>query len=723
MNRRQLQELVAWMLVTTTMGAEAALPSASESTYTPGTLQINAPTAWRKGASGTRIVVGVIDTGVNAAHPDLVGQVLGGYNAVNNNSVTTDANGHGTHVAGIIAAAANSTGIVGTAYTAKILPVKIFDDSGRGTSSSLSSGLRYTAGKAKVLNLSLSAGGPVAETELRNAVSRGQLIVAAAGNAGRSNPDWPARYAPQTWANNQILAVGAVDRNNVIASWSNRAGVTQNYYLVAPGTSIMSTYKSGYAYMSGTSMATPHVAGAAAVIWSYWPYLTAKQVATTLLVTATDLGAPGIDAVYGRGLVNLGKAIQPIGISVVRTSNGGFTLARANYTAGTAYASSLSGFARDGGFAMAIEDELGRDFQTDLGGAIAQPAGLTLENMFSQMDQRMNVSDELLADGTRLTLAPSSSVAMSDSASIDADVTTVPGGFALSMPLANGDTWGIGSNGFADRFFGLGSATLTQGPTLDAATLGDPLFSLVSAHSHLGYAYEVGRGFNLRVGMLSDGLRRVYEPNLTTDTAGSSNLWTTELRQQTAARYLSVSVSQLRENEGLLGSKQGDLFALNAAPVTTAASVQGAWRIAPGFAVAGRYTVGYTPSVHADKVNLISDVSDVRTDAFAAGLIRADAWRRGDRLSLTLSQPLRATSGTMSFSTPIGNDADGQMQYEARNVNLETSGRELRTELSYVTPMGKDREVGVVLAHRQQPDHDANAANDNMAAVRWQMRF
>lgn len=726
MTRRRLNKLVAAMLATAaaTAPAYAALPSSSELTNSPGAVQLKAPAAWARGATGRNVIVGVIDTGVNSAHPDLAGKVLTGFNSVSNNTLTGDTNGHGTHVAGIIAAASNMSGVVGTAFDARILPVKIFDANGRGTSSALSAGLRYAAGKAQILNLSLSAPGPVSETELRNAVTRGQLIVAAAGNSARANPDWPARYASLAWANGQIIGVGAVDANNRIASFSNRAGTTKNFFLVARGTSVLSTYASGYAYMSGTSMATPYVSGAAAAVWSYWPYLSAKQVANSLFMSATDLGAPGIDDVYGRGLINIDKALQPIGLTLVRTASGRYALASYNYyVPGVSYANSLSRFARSGGFALAIEDELGRDFQTDLGATVMQPAGLTLDDVFGQMEQRMNLTDKVFADGTRLTLAPMSA-APSDNA-LDADRSApVSGGFAVRMALANGDAWGVGSNGFADRFFGLGGALLDQAPMFDAAALADPLFALVPAHGHLGYAYDFGRGINLRAGVLTGGLASATDLGISgTREPGSSNLWTTELSHQTAARYLSVSVSQLREEDGLLGSEQDDLFALHAPAITTAASLQGAWRIAPNLALAGRYTVGYTPQVGAEGNSLVSDVSAVQTDAFAAGLIRADAWRSGDRLSLTLSQPLRASSGTMTFDVPVGNDAAGQMHYETRGLELRTSGRELRTELSYVTPVGRHKEVGVVLAHRQQPDHDANAPDDSMAAVRWQMQF
>lgn len=322
------------MLVTLATASQAG-PSSREIGNSTGATRLKAPSAWLKGATGQKIVIAEIDTGVNAAHPDLTGRVLTGFNALTGGTATGDGNGYGTHVAGILGAAANGRGIVGVAYNAKILPVKIFDANNNATETALSSGIRCTYGKAKILNLSLGANGPVSESALRGAVSRGQLIVSAAGNSGLANPDWPARYAAQSWANGQIIAVGAVDAYNHIARWSNRAGVTRYNYLVAPGTWVLSTYKSSYAYMDGTSMATPYVSGAAAVVWSYWPYLTARQVTNTLFRTATDLGIAGVDAVYGHGLVNLERALQPVGTTSVKTASVSSTTSSSASTSST----------------------------------------------------------------------------------------------------------------------------------------------------------------------------------------------------------------------------------------------------------------------------------------------------------------------------------------------------------------------------------------------------
>ena len=254
--------------------------------------QIGAVTAYGLKFTGLGVKIAVLDTGVNAASPDLAGRIVTGRNftvATPNTSVA-DGNGHGTHVSGLIAANRNSVGMFGVAYSAQIMPVKVIADNGAGNTAWLNAGLRWAADQqASIANMSLGSTAAFDPAALKYAVGKRMLIVAAAGNSALAQPGWPARYASQSWANGQIINVVAVDSASKIAAWSNRAGDAMNFTLAAPGASLMSTYKTGYALMSGTSMATPVVSGAAALIRSRWTYLSAKDVANILFVTATDL--------------------------------------------------------------------------------------------------------------------------------------------------------------------------------------------------------------------------------------------------------------------------------------------------------------------------------------------------------------------------------------------------------------------------------------------------
>jgi subtilisin family serine protease len=295
---------------------------------------VNAPNVWSSyspsygnAAYGyhSTIRVAVVDTGIDYTHPDLYGAVTWCVVSLNNGATfykgttlsrCSDNNGHGTHVAGIIAARLNGQGVAGVAPKALLYAIKVLDASGSGYVSDIAKGIIEatkgpdgvpgTSDDADVISMSL--GSPSDSTTLHDAVkyayNYGVVLVAAAGNEGASSPDYPAAYA-------EVIAVGAVDSNGNVPSWSNRYPD-----VVAPGVNILSTYPGGkYAYMSGTSMATPHVSAIAALIQALRlaagkPKLTPSQMYYVLAYTAVDLGGYGYDPLYGYGLVDAKAAVD-----------------------------------------------------------------------------------------------------------------------------------------------------------------------------------------------------------------------------------------------------------------------------------------------------------------------------------------------------------------------------------------------------------------------------
>ncbi|MDF5707130.1 MAG: S8 family serine peptidase [Nostoc sp. S4] len=272
---------------------------------------IKAPEVWTKGYTGQGVVVAVLDTGVDHNHPDLSTNIwtnsreipdngidddgngyiddFYGWNFIDNNNNTLDVYGHGTHVAGTIAGVNNDFGVTGIAYNAKIMPVKVLGDDNQGTYPAITQGVYYAVNNgAKVINISISAtvGDSDLETAIQYATSHGVIVVMAAANSGDSTPLYPAYYA-LNWG----LAAGAVDSNNNLADFSNRAGSDSNMaYVTAPGVSVYSTLPNGtYGYYNGTSMAAPHVAGVAALMLSANSSLTASQVRQIITQTAVNV--------------------------------------------------------------------------------------------------------------------------------------------------------------------------------------------------------------------------------------------------------------------------------------------------------------------------------------------------------------------------------------------------------------------------------------------------
>ncbi|MEB3222900.1 MAG: S8 family serine peptidase [Candidatus Sericytochromatia bacterium] len=266
-----------------------------------GLAKIAAPAAWdtSKGEGGP--IIAVIDTGVNATHPDLVGQVLPGKDFVNNDNDANDDNGHGTHVAGTAAAAGdNRAGAAGVAFQAKVLPVKVLGATGLGFTSGIVNGINYAvAQKAKVINLSL--GSTFESVAMRQAVAEavaaGVVVVAAAGNNNVQTRFFPAGFP-------HVIAVGASTQTDTRAAFSNHGDWVT---IAAPGQAIYAPYKTSYGRLSGTSMAAPHVAGAAALVMAARPSWTNGQVKQAL--EATGDAVTGFEANPALKRLNVASAM------------------------------------------------------------------------------------------------------------------------------------------------------------------------------------------------------------------------------------------------------------------------------------------------------------------------------------------------------------------------------------------------------------------------------
>lgn len=277
-----------------------------------GLRAVQAPEAWHEGGSTEQVTVAVLDTGVDYTHPDLANRVdvQNGYNYIDGNFDVMDDDGHGTHVAGIIAAELNSIGIAGVSGNAnvKILPLKVLDDQGNGTMYDVSFAIMDAVDKgADVINLSLSGERGREEPKMLQeaiayALDQDVVVVAAAGNDGQR----VERYVPASISG--VIAVSAVDEEMELSKFSNYGSEIS---FAAPGEEILSTYLHGrYVYASGTSQAAPFVSGTIALMKAAEPQLGIQEIEERLQRTAIDLGRKGPDEKYGYGLVNAYGALQ-----------------------------------------------------------------------------------------------------------------------------------------------------------------------------------------------------------------------------------------------------------------------------------------------------------------------------------------------------------------------------------------------------------------------------
>lgn len=352
--------------------------------------------AWNTGATGAGISVGVVDSGIDTAEPDLQGRisplstdVVPGRNQIYN----TDQ--HGTWVSGVIASNFNNFGTIGYAYEATIVSIRADtadctdpEDDVCFSSSNLVRAIDYAiANNVRVVNMSLGGNtplGPAFEAALQRAVTAGIVFAISAGNefdddpVTAVNPAYPGRYATDPRFAGSIIVVGAHDSANNIAAFSNRAGVSANRYLSAPGVAIWTNCDGSRCYViDGTSFSAPAVAGAMALLLDAFPNLTGRQAVEILLTTARDAGATGEDPIYGRGLLDIARAFQPVGSTSVRMASGStvsVTTERLAYT-GRAFGDAL----RVGdGLNTVGHDSFDRLFRLDLAGAYGLAPRATL---------------------------------------------------------------------------------------------------------------------------------------------------------------------------------------------------------------------------------------------------------------------------------------------------------------------------------------------------------
>lgn len=278
-----------------------------------GVDRVEADLVWPQ-TTGDPVKVAIVDTGIDTAHPDLIGNLKGGYSAVGYTSKYTDDNGHGTHVAGTVAAVNNTVGVVGVAHKADLYAVKVLDRNGSGYLSDIVEGLDWAiANKMHVVNMSLgtSAYSATFDAACQRTLSAGITIVAAAGNEGpyANTVGYPAKFSG-------VIAVSAIDSASKVASFSSRGPEVD---VAAPGVGIYSTYKGKtYATLNGTSMASPHVAGIAALVLTTpvgsddldadgaWD---PAEVTQRITRTAVDLGTAGFDSEYGWGMARADLAV------------------------------------------------------------------------------------------------------------------------------------------------------------------------------------------------------------------------------------------------------------------------------------------------------------------------------------------------------------------------------------------------------------------------------
>jgi len=710
-----------------------------------GTLLSTTPTGYVK--------VAVVDTGIDMTHPDLVDNVLtadsvtcGDTGCVAGGSAPTGGaeNWHGTAVAGIIAAERNNAVIYGVASQAKIMSIAFADPTtgdltngdAPGIQSALNNGAQVFNGSYGYANLTPptadiptveqivnnSYGGTNLITQYQRGVAAHAIFVYAAGNDSLTNPDVPAGLpyyfqgttAPSgitqatydavnpshlDWSKNWV-AVVSVNSSNTISAFSNQCGVAMNWCLAAPGEISTSTgLAGGYTGpIQGTSFAAPNVTGAIAVMLGAWPQLTPEKVLQILFNTATDLGAAGVDPVYGHGLLNLEKATSP--------TDGGWSLSSFS---GGAFEFNASGLGLSAPFGNALNsshaslqflDAYGKNYAVPLS-SVAK----TLTPTKTDYDKLANLTDPAMDNV--LDLGNHTTLRFSDETSQD----NTPGShtdklskfsYLSAFPM---DDSGKRNLSFAFNY--KTNLTDSVAPSdqkhIASDALKNPYLNLVDAVNSSVVHYADGPS-QLTMAAYFGKLNRddyEYSFNDGKDVTGvfSEISYTVPDSKSTLSFDNGVTI----EKNSLLGSEAGGAFAIDKA-ITYYTGVSGKYALAENVALIANYNLGVT-KVAASGNSFITGVDNIVTNAFAVGSETYHVADKGDTLGFLVSQPLRVIQGGAALTLPVAVDNGGNMLYENNNLNLAPTGRELDFESYYNLKSDDNSNLGVDVMFRLEPNN------------------
>jgi len=690
-----------------------------------GAERINASSIYAAGGTGAGRRVAVIDTGIAEDHPEFAGAIAAASrNVARNNGDIADPQGHGTAVAGLLGARRDGAGIHGVAFDSELLVLRADAPGSCPDACSFSQGAiadatdAARAEAAHVVNYSLG-GASSLSSDLRQALADAagdRLLVFAAGNEGQSSPGQPALFAASAEAQGTGLIVGAVDADDAIASFSNRAGPARDVYLVAPGVGLETTGVDGGSVLaSGTSMATPLVSGAAAILWQAAPHLTAAEVASLLLDTATDLGDPGVDPVYGRGLVNLAEAVAPQGTLTLpegdHVAQGSQPLATSSLALGGAFGAD-SALADEFGPVMALDD-FGRAYAVEGGDLVATRAAAPNLEGWLRPAASWRVERGLGALGSaRVGL-----VRRDDRPAHLAEADSVElAAFALDLTPAGTVA---ADRGLRLRAF-KGDALAELVPTGPGAAA--MLAETAGARRHAGLVEGAGLALEHALG---DGRLRLAftaEDGIAGDgDAADRRLWQLEMARRFGPAEVSLGLGRLEEPEGLLGSTGSGLLAQGSAETTHVVSFGGGFEPAAATRLVARFDLGLSDANRAGDAAL--GHGSVVSSAWALGIEHAGLFAEDDGLSLMLAQPLRVESGSLEADLPVARTTDGAIVRETRRADLAPSGREIDLEVGYRRGLGARSAIAGNLLLRHHPGHDGGAAPEAVAAFTYRLRF
>jgi hypothetical protein len=680
----------------------------------------NAITAYQDGASGAGIKIGIVDSGINPNLDEFTGRIDPASGDVVSDRGVSDEGGHGTAVSAVAAAARNNENTMGVAWDATIVSERA-DTPGSCTSkdgcsfddNAIAAGIdaARTAG-ARVINLSLggSQPGTLLLAAMQRAVNAGIVIVIAAGNDSTANPDPFALTPAQQFPGSVIIAgsLGGPTGTNVISDFSDKAGTGANYYLMAVGYNDRAPDQTGAQFLwSGTSFAAPTISGAVALMAQAFPNLTGQQIVQILFNSADDLGATGLDSVYGHGELDLARAFAPQGQTTMADSktpvggaNGDLPGPAGDAVTGQSMgAIILDGYNRAYVLNLAktlrtaaVDHPLTRSLQNDIqvGGGNAGPFSIAMT-----VRQRHDLAQGYELE--RMTVGPedlrkSRLIAGSAVARIDKK-TAVAFGFA------------DGAKSMERRLTGAsaGSFLIANDVTGNPGFLAQRKGSIAVRHQFGGTGVT-----------MSGESGNVWQDIRTSATGSPYRLTSVAVDRRFGPSWLQFGLSRLDEKDTLLGGR-----------LTGVLGGGGSSTLFLDSEARHDFGRGWSATVTARRGWTSFSGGKFQTDAYAFDLAKLGVLADDDTLAFRIAQPLRIEHGGFAMMLPTSYDySTGLATDTMTTMSLSPTGREVDGELSYGRSwLDGNAWFGGNLFYRRDPGHIANSPNDVGAALRFNLNL
>ena len=704
-----------------------------------------ASSAYGRGATGNGIQVAVIDTGLNETHTEIDANVVSyttGSDVVNSDNDASDDNGHGSHVAGIIAGersgASSSGSAQGVAYNAEIYGFKAFNSSGVAPSGA--TGAAYALVEAisaiDIINNSWGSSGTcTSASACRTAIgttlydnwedvsqlSTPKISVFAAGNSGQTEPDLQCQTMKY---NSDIRAVSvcvvAVSTSNSgddnskgkgqLATFSDQCGSVADYCIAAPGDDIWSHSHTGSSHTikSGTSMAAPMVSGGLALIMEEFSSLTPAQVVTRLLTTANDVGEYSQTRLYGHGMMNLNAATTAV--ANLQTINGSNLLDDPN----TSYNDLVNNsFTSSAAFSNALNLAL---------------AGQTMEvyDSFDRANFEVGVSNFFTSSSyTSQNTVENHMARLQPKTKEKVKHKSLYGNFTIEM---NGNNF-IESSVFqsAGDFLALGYNQSTN--SFENAV--DPLSNffndsnfgnnyLVNPYFHTGSGEDYFMSFksNSSFGMDTftnangNDLGLAFNLNPLSSTSGDIK----------NAGDLQIVLGANYEQNKFLNSSSTGVFATGDMSNTNFTGIKYKKNLGDDITFVGSGFAGYT---HIDKASnsYIDKSTPLLTSTFTLGLAKANFIKKDQRIGFFINQPQRVEDGSLNLRVPTSSDRDRTVTYSNLNVDLEPDARQINFDIIFHKAVTETSNLSANLTHVQNGDHSNSSKNQNFISLFYKKTF